>query len=83
MEEKPVTVPLGPPQISHGLSWDRTRASTVTGRRLTTSLNNVNINTTIRFEPQTKPSVCQIESSDGKRNAKKLSLITVVILWSR
>jgi hypothetical protein len=33
--EKPVPVPLGPPQISHGLTRDRTRASAVRGRRLT------------------------------------------------
>jgi hypothetical protein len=28
-EEKPVLVPLCPPQISHGLAWDRTCASAV------------------------------------------------------
>jgi BMFP domain-containing protein YqiC len=33
--EKPVPVPLCPPQISYGLTWDRTRASVVRGRRLT------------------------------------------------
>jgi hypothetical protein len=33
--EKPVPVPLCPPQTSHGLSQDRTRASAVRGRRLT------------------------------------------------
>jgi hypothetical protein len=33
--EKPVPVPLCPPQISHGLTRDRTRASAVRGRRLT------------------------------------------------
>jgi hypothetical protein len=33
--EKPVLLPLCPPQISHGLTWDRTRASAVRGRRLT------------------------------------------------
>jgi hypothetical protein len=33
--KKPVTVPLCPPQIPHGLTRDRTRASAVTGRRLT------------------------------------------------
>jgi len=32
--EKPVTVPLCPPQISHGLTWFWTQASAVTGRRL-------------------------------------------------
>jgi hypothetical protein len=32
--EKPVPVPLCPPQISHGLTRDRTRASAVRGRRL-------------------------------------------------
>jgi hypothetical protein len=32
--EKPVPVPLCPPQIPHGPSRDRTRASTVTDRRL-------------------------------------------------
>ena len=31
----PVTVPLYPPQIPHGLTRDRTRASAVRGRRLT------------------------------------------------
>jgi hypothetical protein len=31
---KPVPVPLGPPQIPHGLTRDRTRASAVGGRRL-------------------------------------------------
>ena len=30
--EKPVTVPLHTPQISHGLIWNRTRASVVTDR---------------------------------------------------
>jgi hypothetical protein len=34
--EKPVPVPLCPPQIPHGLTWARTRASAVRGRRLTT-----------------------------------------------
>jgi hypothetical protein len=38
--EKPVTVPLCPPQISYVLSWDRNRTSTVRVQRLTTSLNN-------------------------------------------
>jgi hypothetical protein len=33
--EKPVPVPLCPPQIPHGLTRDRTRASAVRGRRLT------------------------------------------------
>jgi hypothetical protein len=33
--EKPFPVPLCPPQIPHGLTWARTRASAVTGRRLT------------------------------------------------
>jgi hypothetical protein len=31
--EKPVTVPLGQPQIAHGLTCDRTRASAVTAPR--------------------------------------------------
>jgi hypothetical protein len=34
--EKPVPVPLCPPQIPHGLTWARTRASAVRSRRLTT-----------------------------------------------
>jgi hypothetical protein len=33
--EKPVPLPLCPPQISHGLTRDRTRAFAVRGRRLT------------------------------------------------
>jgi hypothetical protein len=33
--EKPVLLPLCPPQIPHWLTWDRTRASAVGGRRLT------------------------------------------------
>jgi hypothetical protein len=33
--EKPVPVPLCPPEIPHGLNRDRTRASAVGGRRLT------------------------------------------------
>jgi hypothetical protein len=33
--EKPVPVPLCPPQIPHELTRDRTRASAVGGRRLT------------------------------------------------
>jgi len=33
--EKPVPVPPCSSQISHGLTWDRNRASKVTGRRLT------------------------------------------------
>jgi hypothetical protein len=32
---EPVPVPLCPPQIPHELTWDRTRASAVRGRRLT------------------------------------------------
>jgi hypothetical protein len=32
--EKPVPVPLCPPQIPYGLTWDRTRASAVSGRRV-------------------------------------------------
>jgi hypothetical protein len=35
LEETPVPVPLCPPQIPHGLTRDRTRASAVEGRRLT------------------------------------------------
>jgi hypothetical protein len=35
LEEKLVPVPLCPPQIPHGLTRDRTRASAVGGRRLT------------------------------------------------
>jgi hypothetical protein len=34
--EKPVPVPLFPPQIPHGLTQARTRVSAVRGRRLTT-----------------------------------------------
>jgi hypothetical protein len=34
--EKPVPVPLCPPQIPHGLTRARTQASAVRGRRLTT-----------------------------------------------
>jgi hypothetical protein len=34
--EKPVPVPLCPPQIPHGFTQERTRASEVGGRRLTT-----------------------------------------------
>jgi hypothetical protein len=33
--EKPVPLPLCPPQIPHGLTRDRTRSSAVRGRRLT------------------------------------------------
>ena len=33
--EKPVPVPLCTPQIPHGLTQDRTRASVVRGRQLT------------------------------------------------
>jgi hypothetical protein len=35
LAEKPVPVPLRPPQIQHGLTRDRTRTSAVGGRRLT------------------------------------------------
>jgi hypothetical protein len=35
LREKPVPVPLCPPQIPHGLALDRTRSSAVGGRRLT------------------------------------------------
>jgi hypothetical protein len=35
LEEKPVPVPLRPPQILHGLTWARTRPSAVRGQRLT------------------------------------------------
>jgi hypothetical protein len=35
LREKPVPVPLCPPQISHGLTRNRTRTSAVRGRRLT------------------------------------------------
>jgi hypothetical protein len=30
--QKPVPMPLCPPQVSHGRTWDRTRASAMTGR---------------------------------------------------
>jgi hypothetical protein len=33
--EKPLPVPLCPPQIPHGLTWDWSRASAVSGRWLT------------------------------------------------
>jgi hypothetical protein len=33
--QKPVPVPICPPQTSHGLTRDRTRASAVRGWRLT------------------------------------------------
>ena len=32
LSQKPVPVPLGPPEVSYGLAWDRTRASTMTGQ---------------------------------------------------
>jgi hypothetical protein len=35
LREKPVPVPLFPPQIKHGLTRDQTRASAVRGRQLT------------------------------------------------
>jgi hypothetical protein len=35
LRDKPVPVSLCPPQIPHGLTWDRTRASTVGDRWLT------------------------------------------------
>jgi hypothetical protein len=35
LEEKPVPVPLGPPQISPGLTWERIRASAVKVELLT------------------------------------------------
>jgi hypothetical protein len=37
--ENPVPVPLCPPQISHGLTWDQTQASVVTGQQLTTCVS--------------------------------------------
>jgi hypothetical protein len=36
VRRKPAPVPLCPPQILHGLTWDRTRAAKVGSRRLTT-----------------------------------------------
>jgi len=33
---KPIPLPLRPTQISRGLTWDRTQASALRGRRLTT-----------------------------------------------
>jgi hypothetical protein len=33
--DKPVPLPLFPSQIPHEMTWDRTRASAVRGRRLT------------------------------------------------
>jgi hypothetical protein len=38
--ENPVPVPLCPPQIPHGLTWNWTRASAVRGRRLTACLSH-------------------------------------------
>jgi hypothetical protein len=32
---KAVAAPFGPPQISHGLAWDQTRASRAGGQPLT------------------------------------------------
>jgi hypothetical protein len=34
-QRKPAPVPLCLPQIPHALTWDRTRAAEVAGRRLT------------------------------------------------
>jgi hypothetical protein len=39
--QKPVPVPLCPPQISYEPTWDQTRAVAVKGRRLHLSLSNV------------------------------------------
>jgi hypothetical protein len=52
--EKPVPVPLCPPQIPHGLTRDRTRASTVRVRRLTacaiiTLLSKIQINQSVNI----------------------------------
>jgi hypothetical protein len=35
IKKKPVPVPLCLTQLSHGLAWNRTRVSAVTGGRLT------------------------------------------------
>jgi hypothetical protein len=41
--EKPVPVPVCPPQIRHGLTRDRTRVSVVRGRRIAASAMAVTI----------------------------------------
>ena len=39
--KKPASVPLCPPQISHGLTWDRIQASAVRCRRLAPRARNL------------------------------------------
>jgi hypothetical protein len=53
--EKPVPVSLSPPQISHGLVWDKTRTSVVTGQRLTAWTIARFKNETNLFYLQTQP----------------------------
>jgi hypothetical protein len=62
-KSKPVPVPLCPPQIPHGLTRDRTRASVVGGRGLTayamarslcSAKNDVNIEASIKIYNQPK-----------------------------
>jgi hypothetical protein len=47
LREKPVTVPVCPQQMSHGLAWDSTRASAVKGKQLTAGAMALPLNTTI------------------------------------
>ena len=72
VREEPVTVPLCPPQMSHGLVWDRTRASAVKGKQLIAWAMAVPLNTTInpnyiyiyiyiQFAPRSKHSLTVIK----------------------
>jgi len=47
LREKPVTMPLCPTQMSHGLAWDRTRVTAVEGKQLTACAMALPLNTII------------------------------------
>jgi hypothetical protein len=53
-EKNSVTVPLGPPEISHVFGWDRTRASVARDRQISASIGSLKLSATdmnVRFVP--------------------------------
>jgi hypothetical protein len=87
--EKPVPVPLCPPQIPHGLTRDRTRASAVGGWRLTawamarpdTNVKTINNNSTkIKCFVHFAGWIYQGHSKSFRTAAPSLFFISICVL---
>jgi hypothetical protein len=79
--EKPVPVPLRPPQISHGLNWDRNKPSAVRGRRLSADIwKSVRTSQRIQFASTTKTN--QLIRKGNKRYLLLLTYETNNILFA-